>query len=145
MGTPAFSYDDSVFRVSFPAFADANTFPAPTLGMYYDTAGLFVANSNYGFLAQAGATQYCLYLMTAHLAQLGSQIAAGQDSNVPISSTIDKISVSVQAVALKNQWQYWLASTEYGKQLLALLQAQSVGGLYVPGGPGRGGRCGFRS
>ena len=48
----------------------------------------------------------------------------------------------VREVELKNQWQYWLNSTEYGKQLLAILQAQSVGGLYAPGGAGRAGfRC----
>jgi len=137
--TPAFSYSDSVFRSSFPAFANAEAYPATTLQMYYDTAGLFVANSNYGFLTRAGATQYCLYLMTAHLAQIGTLIAEGQDSNVPLSSTIDKISVSVQQVNLKNQWQYWLNSTEYGKQLFALLQAQAVGGFYIPGGIGRAG------
>jgi hypothetical protein len=136
---PAFFYNDATFRAAFPAFGNALVFPTPVLEMYYDTAGLFVANSNYGFLAQAGATPYCLYLMTAHLAQIGSQVAQGENSDVPISATIDKISVSVQAVALKNQWQYWLNSTEYGKQLLALLQAQSVGGFYSPGGLGRAG------
>lgn len=142
MQPQAFPYNDTAFRLRFPAFADINTYPAQTLEMYFNAAGLYVANSNYGFLAAAGATLPALFLMTAHLAQIGSLIATGQNSGITTSATIDKISVGLQEAKLSNQWQYWLASTEYGKQLLALLQVQSVGGFYQPGGLGR---AGFRA
>lgn len=139
MTVPAYFYNDTQFRTAFPAFADPTAYPQSTLSMYFDTSGLYVANSNFGFLAAAGATLHCLYLLTAHLAQLGTQIAAGNSGGVIINATIDKITVGLQEAVLHNQWQYWLQSTPYGMQLLALLQVQSVGGFYVPGGIGRSG------
>lgn len=110
-----------------------------TLQQYYNTAGLIVANTNYGYLACAGATQTCLYLLTAHLAAIGALIATGSDAGITVGATIDKISVQLQQVPLKNEWQYWLSETPYGKQLYAILQAQSVGGFYQRGSLGRSG------
>lgn len=136
---PAYTLNIEQFRAAFPAFNNANTYSEPMLQMYYDTAGLYINNTAYGFLSQAGATQFSLYLLMAHLLQLGNQIAAGAGGGITISATIDKISTALQQVPLKNQWQYWLASTPYGAQLLALLQVKSVGGFYVPGGAGRAG------
>ena len=134
---PAFSFNYASFTTQFPAFATSPN--QATLQQYFNTAGLYVANSNYGFLAAAGATLQCLYLLTAHLAYIGNQIAAGQTPGVTIEASIDKISVGLQQAVLKNQWQYWLQSSPYGQQLLALLQVQSVGGFSVPGGMWRAG------
>ena len=137
--TPAFFYNDAAFRIQFPAFADAVAYPEPTLQAYFTAAGMYVANSNYGPLGRVCATSQALNLMTAHLAQIANQIAAGTDSGITVQATVDRITTSIQQLQYPNQWQYWLSSTEYGKQLLALLQVQSVGGFYVPGGSGRGG------
>jgi hypothetical protein len=139
--SPAFSYNDAQFRAMFPAFANSTTYPESVLQLYFNTAGLIIANSNFAPLARACATLTCLYLVTAHLAQIGQQIAQGQTSGVVVGASIDKISVELQQFQFPNQWQLWLSGTEYGKQLLAILQAQSVGGFSVPGGPGR---VGFR-
>lgn len=136
---PAFTYNDTQFRAAFPYFANTTTYPEALMQLYFNTAGLYVQNTNYGFLAQAGATLQCLYLMTAHLAYMGTQIMNGQTPGITIQATIDKISVGLQQAVLKNQWQYWLQSTPYGQQLLALLQVQSVGGFYNAGGIGRAG------
>jgi len=141
--TPAYYFDYAAFTAMFPAFATTPT--ESTLQIYWNMAGDYISNTYFEKAALGcGGLQLALNLMTAHIAQLMDQIAAGQDSNVPLSSTIDKISVSVQQVKLDNQWQYWLNSTEYGKQLLALLQVKSVGGFYVPGSIYPGGRLGFR-
>jgi hypothetical protein len=43
----------------------------------------------------------------------------------------------MQAPPAANAWQYWLNTSPYGMQLLALLQAKGVGGLYVGGLPER--------
>lgn len=133
-----FPFSASTFREMFPAFANSGTFSDSLLQMYYDTAGLYTQNSP-DYLVTVGTNQHSLYLMTAHLVQLGQQIGAGQASGITIEATIDKISTSIQQFQYKNQWQMWLASTEYGKQLLALLQLQSVGGFYSQGGFGRQG------
>ena len=136
---PAFSYNDAQFRSQFPAFANTTTYPQTTLQQYFTTAGLYIANTNYGFLAQAGASLTGLYLLTAHLAQLATLIASGQTPSIVSASGIDKISVTLEPPPLQNQYQWWLSTTPYGAQLLALLQAQSVGGFYQPGGLGRAG------
>lgn len=136
---PAFAFNDLQFREQFSAFANVLEYPTPTLQAYYDTAGLIVANNNYGPLARAGATQPCLYLLTAHLAQIGAQLNAGQQGGIVVQATIDKINVTLQEFQYPNQFQFWLASTPYGAQLLAILQVQSVGGFSFPAGPGRAG------
>ena len=139
---PAFQYSDSQFRAQYQAFSDPTAYPQATLQQYFTTAGLYVANTNYGFLAQAGATLTCLYLLTAHLAQLATQIANGQVPYVLSASGIDKISVTLEPPPAKNLWAWWLSTTAYGAQLLATLEAQSIGGFYTPGGWGR---AGFRA
>lgn len=139
--TPAYSFDPTAFVAMFPAFA---TTPNTTvLGMLWDQAGQYIDNAkrNCG-PGLACTTPLALNLMTAHLAQLFNQAAAGIDSGILTSATIDKITTTIMPPPVANQWQYWLASTPYGAQLLALLQVKSVGGFYVPGGPGR---AGFRN
>ena len=141
-----FTYNDASFRALFPAFANPTTFPEELLSQNFTTAGLYTQNSP-DWLVTCGTNLMLLNLMTAHLTQLGIQIAANQSSGVLIQAAIDKISIGFQQAVLSNQWQYWLASTEYGKQMLAMLQVQSIGGTYTPGGAGRAGfsgRGGFR-
>ncbi|OWK47571.1 hypothetical protein FRUB_01270 [Fimbriiglobus ruber] len=41
-------------------------------------------------------------------------------------ATIDKISVTLEPPPAPNAWQYWLQSSPYGQQLLALLQVVSA-------------------
>lgn len=135
----AYPFNEKLFRDTIRAFASNNDYPTPMLEAYYDAAGYYVANNSFGPLGRANATPFALNLMTAHLIQIGKQVAEGSDSGITISATIDKISTTMQEMQLPNQWQYWLGSTEYGRQLLALLQVKSVGGFYTPGGLGRAG------
>jgi hypothetical protein len=136
--TTTFQYNDASFRALFPAFSNVTTFPVVLLQQNFNTAGLYTQNSP-DWLVTIGTNLMLLNLMTAHLTQLGIQIAANQSSGVLTQATIDKISVTYQETVLPNQWQTFLASTEYGKQMLALLQVQSVGGFYAPAGLGRAG------
>lgn len=142
MNTPAYLYNDSLFRAQCPAFAQATVYTPDYIQMWFDMAGLYINNTFFGPLAKAGAMLPALNMMTAHLLQINAQIGTGTDSGITVAAAIDKISTTLQEMTLPNQWQYWLASTEYGRMLLALLQAKSVGGFYTPGGLGRGG---FRS
>ena len=136
---PAFQYNDSQFRAQFPVFADTTAYPQATLAQYFTTSGMYVANSNYGYLAAAGSTLTCLYLLTAHLAQLATQIADGQMPSIISASGIDKINVTLEPPPATSSWEWWLQTTGYGSQLLAMLEGMSVGGFYVPGGLGRRG------
>lgn len=137
--SPAFFYDDAQFRGWFSAFANTSTYPKSLLQECFDAAGFYIANSQFGPLARAKTTLWCLYLMTAHLAQIMTAAIAGQTTGTVVGATIDKITVQLQQFQYPNQWELWLSSTLYGQQLLALLQVQSVGGFSVPAGSGRAG------
>jgi len=139
MTTPGVIFSEKTFRAMFPAFANNVQFPTELIEMYFGLAGNYVGNNTYGLMFSSGALLPALNFMTAHLMQIGQQINAGTDSGITVGATIDKISTTIQEMNLKNQWQYWLASTEYGRQLLALLAAKSVGGFNTVGGLGRAG------
>lgn len=138
-------FDPTAFRAQFPQFQNTSTFPDSTLQVYFATAGLYINNqaggSYCGGLTTAQKIQ-ALYLMTAHLAALSVLILSGQTPGILTGATIDKISVTIEPPPAPNQWQYWLQTTPYGQQLLALLQVASVGGLYIT--TGAPGRAGFR-
>lgn len=128
-------FDVDLFREQFPAFANETTFPDAMLQMYWDMAICYISdNGSYGFLVD-DCRQLAINLMTAHLTALSVLIAAGLAPQLVQNSTIDKITVGLTPPKLLNQYQWWLSTTPYGMQLLALLQAKSVGGWYVGGSP----------
>jgi len=135
----AIEFDLNAFRAAFPAFIDT---PPATLSMYWDFATDFISNEIQCGTKLSVQTRY-INLMTAHLAGLSCMQSAGDTPGVVIGATIDKISVTLQPPPERNEWQFWLNQTPYGRQLLALLQVQSAGGFYVGGAPERMGFRGF--
>lgn len=132
MATHEFDVDE--FREQFPAFADEDAFPDATLQQYWNAATCYITPVDFCWL-QNDCLQLALNLMTAHLTALSALIAQGQTPGYEQSATIDKISVTLTPPPNKNQWQWWLSTTPYGMQLLALLQAKSAGGFYIGGLP----------
>jgi len=127
------TFNVAQFRVEFPEFVDV---PDPTLQQYWNTAILYISNQNAGVM-NGSSRQYALDLMTAHLTKLSALILAGQTPSIVNSSSIDKISVSLTPPPFKTSWDWWLSTTPYGLQLLALLNVNSVGGGYYGGLPER--------
>jgi len=129
-------FDVDKFRLDFPAFADETKYPDETLQGYFDVARCFISPVDYGYL-HGDCRERALYLMTAHLTQLGYQAASGGGGGAGIatSATIGAVSVSSMAPPVKTAFQYWLFTTPYGAQLAALLGIKGVGGLYVGGRP----------
>ena len=125
------SFNVEAFRALYPAFAATPPTDA-TLQAYWDAATCYISNKNCGSL-RGNCRQQALNLMTAHLAALSVIIAAGQTPGQVQSSTIDKISVTLTPPVQDNQWQWWLGTTPYGQQLLALLQVRSAGGFFFGG------------
>ncbi len=124
------------FRTQFPEFQCVPPIAEVTLQAYFDTACLYINNPRYCRFGMTFAQRtQALYLMTAHLAKIANMISQNQTPGVMTSATVDKVSVTLQPPELPNQWQYWLQSTPYGQQLLALLQVLSVGGFYAGGRP----------
>lgn len=142
---PCINYNDTAFRALFPAYANMTTYPQATIQMYWNSAILYI-NNRYGGCYFGGMNlaqqMQAINLMTAHLLYLAGLIAGGQVPAIITNATIDKITVGIEPPPVKNQWQYWLQTTPYGQQLMALLQVVGVGGLYISSSPP--GRAGFQ-
>ena len=149
-GNVCIQYNDAAFRALFPAFANMTTYPQATLQAWWDVATAYISDVNGGCYAGGMSLKQqtlALNQMTAHLVALNAIIAAGQQPAILVAAGIDKINVTIEPPPAKNMWQYWLATTPYGQQLLALLQLAGAGGLYVsnaiPARAGFGGGNGF--
>lgn len=132
---PVILFDPVIFREQFPAFANPTTYPDAKLEMYWDQATCYVSDLNYGWLRDK-CRRLAIDMMTAHLLALSILIAAGQTPNIVQGSTIDKISVTLKPPETPDQWAWWLNTTPYGMELLALLQVRSAGGWYTSVGCG---------
>lgn len=131
-------FNVAAFRVSYPSFANTTAFPDATLQAYFDVGELYIANNNYGWMTPA-ARALALNLMTAHEAAISLLIANGQTPTVTIAAGIDKINVTTMPPPVKSQLSWWLSTTPYGQQLLALLGVYAAGGWGVGGSPTRAG------
>ena len=126
-------FDVTAFRALFPAFADTVKYPDAALQSYFTMATCYV--SPWDSCSLTGAClDMVLNLLTAHLATIYGEIAAG-DGGVGVlqSATIDKVSITVQLPPTMTAWQVFLARTPYGLQAWAMLQAKAVGGWSVGG------------
>ena len=133
------TYNDTLFRQQFQAFADTVKFPQANISAKFDMAVLFMGNVDWWALS--GATLLLgLNYLTAHLMQLETEILNGNTgAGVVTSATIDKVTVSLQAPPIKTAWQQWLGQTQYGLQLWALLSTIAATGFYVGGACERSG------
>lgn len=131
MATHVFDY--GTFQEQFPLYATA---PAEAvLLVYFDMATSFVNPDDNWCGGLSGTTlDYALNLLVAHYCYINAMINAGQDTVIVTATSIDKVSVSLLAPPVKGFFQYWLATSPFGKQLLALLNAKSAGGWYVSKG-----------
>lgn len=128
-------FDSVAFRAQFPAFTSVTKYPDGQLSGYFTMATMYIFPKDWGGIC-GDRLQLCLNLMTAHLAWLNQLIVAGNTSAAPVAgASIDKVSVSLVAPESKSAWAYWLNTTPYGKQLLALLRLLSRGGGIVGGSP----------
>lgn len=131
--------DITTFRLLFPEFVNATTFPDAYIQAQWDAAVAAMGDQD-GWALAGASLKTALNYLTAHLMKLNVLIASGGGGGVTgvvTGATIDKVSVQMAAPTTRGGWQYWLASTPYGMQLWALLSMKSAGGLYIGGRPER--------
>jgi hypothetical protein len=130
-------YNDAAFRLQFPVYSDAATYPQATIQQYWNNATAYLSNQIGNCFNGMNLNQQtlALNLMTAHLLTLSLIIAANSTPGIVTGATIDKISVTLEPPPETNQWQWWLNQTPYGQQLLALLQIAAAGGRFYTGRP----------
>lgn len=131
-------YNDGLFRLQFPAFADIATFPEMVLSGWWTMGTAYISTNNPGCIWTDAQAQLGNDLMTAHLAQIFTNINTAGASNGALtgpiqSATEGSVMVAMVPPPVKSALGYWLAATPYGQQLRALLQAVAGVGLYVGG------------
>lgn len=119
------------FRNTMKQFADENIYPNDMVVLSIDRAYNYISTSG----CKCAWRWYALKLMTAHLLTLSTKVMDGDSSaNGRITSTtIDKISVSLDVPQTKNELDYWLSLTPYGLEYLALLNSKAPAGIYSGG------------
>jgi hypothetical protein len=131
--------DIAAFRLLFPQFASPTTFPDVKIQAEFGMATGYVSPDTYGDMP-AAARSSALGLMTAHLLALGVIIAQNNYSGqvgIVTAATIDGVSITLAPPPQRGQWRWWLNTTPYGAQLVALLDAQAAGGFFIGGLPER--------
>lgn len=123
------TFDLASFRTLYPQF-DAVA----------DATVLAVSEQALCFISDTGCEcdDAAWSLMVAHLLQLQAAAANGGGSGPVASATVGGVAVSFQAPPYgSSAYKFWLFSTPYGAQLIALLARCSAGGGYVGGAPER--------
>lgn len=132
------TFDPVTFRLLYPQFANATTFPDVLLNARFDLAGAYVSPDDYGDMSLPVRTQ-ALGLMTAHLMAIGVLITQNNyqgQVGVVVGAQVDHVQISLSPPPHgTSQWRWWLNTTPYGAQLVALLEGQAVGGFNVGGLP----------
>jgi hypothetical protein len=119
------------FRVNFPLFANDAVYSDVLLSAQYEIGKCYIAD-NECTMAEA-CREYALQLMLAHLLYIRDQVNAGNNIGVITQASEGDVSVSLATPLVDNEWHYWFNSSPFGRDLVALLGGQSVGGFYAGG------------
>jgi len=141
------AFDSAAFRVAFPFFADQQCFSDATLSGFFAIGSQYVTNTDSScYVVNGDSRVLACNLMTAHVGFMYNAAAKGLPTGVIIQATVDKISVMAKSPEIQkgSMFQYWLAQSPYGQQLLALLGMAAAGGLYIGGSPVRASFRGLR-
>ena len=130
----AATFDPAAFRVLYPEFASATSYPDTVLQIWWGeaTGWVNVNSANLDPLPDA-QRQAALYMMTAHLGRIAAMLATGENQAFTVSTSTGAISITSLTPPAGDDFNFWLAATPYGLKLAALLRAQTVGGFYVGG------------
>ncbi len=127
--------DIQTFRANFPLYADETTYPDILLNAQYEIGKCYIADNN--CTMAESCREYALQAMLAHLLYIRDQVNSGNNVGVITSASEGEVSVSLATPVVDDEWHYWFNSSPYGRELIALLDVQSVGGFYVGGSPER--------
>lgn len=127
--------DIAAFRVNFPLYADEVKYTDALLNAQYAIGKCYIEDSDCT-MAEA-CREYALQSMLAHLLYIRDQVNAGNNIGVITAASEGDVSVSLAAPVVEDEWHYWFNSSPFGRELVALLGGQAVGGFYVGGTPER--------
>ena len=123
--------DTDGFRDKFSAYADETSYPDATLTTYWTIGKCYVKDND--AVLDEDCREHALQLMLAHLLYIKDQADTGNKAVVVTSGTEGPVSVSIAEPPSSDNWIYWLNTSPYGPQVLAMLEVASVGGFYYGG------------
>lgn len=113
------NFDENDFKQYFPEFKDVQNI---TFCLTRAKCYLPPNNSN---LPEGEKYKLAVYLFTAHLLILQKNIADGQvTAGLPSSASINSVSISMVPPSSSGAFEYWMNQTQYGAELLALLEME---------------------
>lgn len=127
--------DIAAFRANFPLYADDTLYSDALLLAQYEIGKCYIADND--CTMGEACREYALQSMLAHLLYIRDQVNSGNNVGVVTQASEGDVSVSLATPAVDDEWHYWFNSSPYGRELVALLGVQSVGGFYVGGSPER--------
>lgn len=124
----------SEFRQLFPVFSNTTKYPDTLVQITLDTAIVYIPNQTNEFVKETVIKQM-IYLLTAHMLVQNTAASAGNalGGGVVQSAHIDGVSVTKMTPPARTAFAYWLSSSAFGLQLLALLKMQATVGIYFGG------------
>lgn len=127
------AFDLPSFQAACPALASKD--PAALAAAFGVAVVSFTDGSGNDTCLLSGVQmQLALNLLAGHLFSISSGQTAGTGLSGPVTgATQGSVSVQILTPPVRSMWEFWLASTPYGAQLLGLLQMIGAGGLLVGG------------
>lgn len=148
-----FDYAGYISNPQFVLYSDSTYYPESILQTYWNIALNYASPVDFGDI-NGTQRQYAIQLMMSHIIFLTNLIntgygfgngTGGSPGTIPYqleSATIDKVNVTVTPQPNPNEFEWWLGTSPFGQQLLAMLQTQTVGGHYIGGSNLRAGFLG---
>ena len=133
------SLDITVFRAMFPAYSDDTVYPDSMLETYYSIGKCYIKDND--CTLPDHCREQALMLMLAHLLYIKTLADQGNKAVVVTSATEGAVSVGIAQPPTSDNFSYWMNTSPYGPQILAMLEVfHSAGGYF--GGSNE--RQGFR-
>ena len=126
----------TTFRVNFSLYADEVKYTDELLNAQYEIGKCYVADND--CVMAETCREYALQAMLAHLLYIRDQVNGGNNIGVITQASEGDVSVSLATPLVEDEWHYWFNSSPFGRELIALLGVQSVGGFYAGGNNERG-------
>jgi len=121
----------TAFRVNFPLYSDEVNYTDTLLNAQYEIGKCYIADNDCTMAVTC--REYALQSMLAHLLYIRDQVNAGNNVGVITSASEGDVNVSLAQPVVDDEWHHWFNSSPFGRELIALLGGQAVGGFYAGG------------
>lgn len=129
----------SQFREDFTEFASTQTYTDAFLNRMLRTAKAFISTEN--FRIEPDVRVLLIELMMGHLITLattnpdGIGASMAEEASEELSASVGSVSVTKAHPVVNDSFEFWIQTTGYGQQFLAILTAQNPTGVFYYGIP----------